>query len=173
MCPAKSGVSGVVMVVVPNVMGFCTWSPRLDKHGNSVRGIDFYRELVSTFNFHNYDNLVGGLSEKADPRARPHQTSRNLLVDLCWAAAEGDVTGLQRLVVRGVDLDAADYDGRTALHLAASEGQSNVVQYLVARGVRRDPIDRWGNTPVEDARRAGHESVVALLAETAADLRIS
>ena len=25
--PAKSSVSGVIMIVVPNVLGMCTWSP--------------------------------------------------------------------------------------------------------------------------------------------------
>ena len=44
--PAKSGVAGAVMVVVPNLMGFATFSPRLDPHGNSVRVVAFCRELV-------------------------------------------------------------------------------------------------------------------------------
>lgn len=39
--PAKSGVSGGMMIVIPNVMGICTWSPPLDKLGNSVRGVQF------------------------------------------------------------------------------------------------------------------------------------
>lgn len=39
--PAKSGVSGAVLMVVPNVMGVMCWSPPLDKVGNSVRGIRF------------------------------------------------------------------------------------------------------------------------------------
>ena len=36
--PAKSGVSGALMLVIPGLMGICVWSPRLDEHGNSVRG---------------------------------------------------------------------------------------------------------------------------------------
>ena len=39
--PAKSGVSGAVLLVVPNVMGVMCWSPPLDRVGNSVRGIHF------------------------------------------------------------------------------------------------------------------------------------
>ena len=94
---------------------------------------------------------------------RPGQTDRNLLVDLCWAASEGDLTGVRRLVVQGVDLNGADYDGRTALHLAASEGQNEIVAYFVRQRADLSPVDRWGNTPLDDAKRAGHREVVRLL----------
>ena len=86
-------------------------------------------------------------------------------MDLCWAASEGDVDGIGRLRVQGAELDGADYDGRTALHLAASEGKHAVVDYLLRHGVDPSPVDRWGNTPLDDARRAGHLQVVRLLTE--------
>ena len=66
--PAKSGVSGVILVVVPGILGFCIWSPRLDEHGNSVRGIRFCKDLVATYNFHHFDNLLPGRHDKIDPR---------------------------------------------------------------------------------------------------------
>uniref|UniRef100_A0A8C7YUE6 glutaminase n=1 Tax=Oryzias sinensis TaxID=183150 RepID=A0A8C7YUE6_9TELE len=65
--PAKSGVSGGILLVVPNVMGIVCWSPPLDKLGNSVRGIQFCLDLVELFNFHNYDNLRH-FAKKHDPR---------------------------------------------------------------------------------------------------------
>lgn len=37
--PAKSGVSGAIMIVVPGKMGICTYGPRLDKYGNSAKGV--------------------------------------------------------------------------------------------------------------------------------------
>ena len=50
--PAKSGISGCILLVVPNVMGICLWSPPLDTFGNSVRGSQFCKELVKFYPFH-------------------------------------------------------------------------------------------------------------------------
>lgn len=64
--PAKSGVGGGIMTIVPNVGGFCTFSPRLDSYGNSARGVEFFTKLTKTFNFHNFDSLE--VTDKIDPR---------------------------------------------------------------------------------------------------------
>lgn len=39
--PSKSGVSGCVLLVIPNTMGICLWSPPLDSNGNSCRAVQF------------------------------------------------------------------------------------------------------------------------------------
>ncbi|CAB1315573.1 unnamed protein product [Coregonus sp. 'balchen'] len=93
--PAKSGVSGAVLLVVPNVMGVMCWSPPLDKVGNSVRGIHFCQELVSSFNFHNYDNLRH-LVKKQDPRRQDGDDRNKSVVSLMFAAYSGDVSALRR-----------------------------------------------------------------------------
>lgn len=43
--PAKSGVAGGVLAVVPGRLGIATYSPPLDKLGNSVRGIAVCNDL--------------------------------------------------------------------------------------------------------------------------------
>jgi len=161
--PSKSGVSGAVLTVVPNVMGICSWSPRLDAQGNSVRAIDFCKRLVRRYNFHIYDGLGSGASGKIDPRLQPHADERTFVIDMCWAASEGDCKGLQRLVLRGADPNAADYDGRTPLHLAACEGRTDAVALLLELGAEPGVRDRWDNTPCAEAERCGHGGVVGLL----------
>jgi len=46
--PAKSGVGGGLIAIVPNYGVICTWSPPLNRFGNSVVGV----------------NLVAGLAEE-------------------------------------------------------------------------------------------------------------
>ena len=82
---------------------------------------------------------------------------------ICWAAAQGDLQELQRLVACGVDLNAADYDGRTGLHLAASEGNYALVVFLVKKKVNINCKDRWEGTPLADARRGNHKKVIEFL----------
>ena len=50
--PAKSGVSGGLLVVIPNRFGGGFFSPGLDRHGNSVRGVNLCRDLSTLFGLH-------------------------------------------------------------------------------------------------------------------------
>ena len=50
--PAKSGVGGGIMGVLPGQLGVAVFSPRLDPKGNSVRGLRIFSDLSRLFNLH-------------------------------------------------------------------------------------------------------------------------
>ncbi|XP_037068233.1 glutaminase kidney isoform, mitochondrial-like [Pollicipes pollicipes] len=161
--PAKSGVSGVILLVIPNVMGLALYSPALDRCGNSVRGVKLCKELVYRFNFHHFDN-VSASGEKIDPRKTSNEKRADMVHRLLFAAAAGDLTAIKRYSLMEMHLEAADYDGRTALHLAAAEGHVHIVRFLLQKcSVLVDAKDRWGSAPVDDAQLAGHEDITKLL----------
>lgn len=163
--PAKSGVSGAMLIVVPNVMGICVWSPPLDPLGNSCRGLQFCEELIQRFNFHKYDNIRYA-SHKKDPRRYKFETTGLSIVNLLFSAASGDLSALRRHHLSGMDMTLSDYDGRTALHLASAEGHLSCVDFLLSQcGVPHDPRDRWGSRPLNEAETFSHTAVVKFLKE--------
>ncbi|AWN74668.1 glutaminase A [Legionella anisa] len=54
--PAKSGVSGGIIAVIPNKMAIAVYSPNLDKTGTSIRGEAVLKELSRLWNLHLISN---------------------------------------------------------------------------------------------------------------------
>ncbi|MGF6432608.1 MULTISPECIES: glutaminase A [Bradyrhizobium] len=50
--PAKSGVGGGILAALPARLGLGSYSPKLDKHGNSVRGIKVCETLSAHYDLH-------------------------------------------------------------------------------------------------------------------------
>ena len=60
--PAKSGVSGGIMAVVPGKLGIAVFSPGLDAYGNSVRGTAVCEEISERLSLHVFtDNIEDAL----------------------------------------------------------------------------------------------------------------
>ncbi|CAI5514501.1 unnamed protein product [Closterium sp. Naga37s-1] len=63
----------------------------------------------------------------ADEPSFRNRLVQETLMNLCYAAKRGDMLECFRLAAGGFDVAAADYDGRTPMHLAAVTGQDKVV----------------------------------------------
>src|SRR5207248_569371 len=80
------------------------------------------------------------------------------------------------LLENGADVDAKDYYGWTALHIAAESGDEALVRLLLDKGA--DPNTKrtgfsWAeSTALHIAAACGHEAVVDVLLEKGADIEI-
>jgi len=178
--PAKSSESGCVMIVVPNVGGFCIWSPKLDQNRCSVKGGAFCKELVKRFVFHNFDIFSKDKNEKTEINLSKEDSKEcnnekyyqinpirrdddEEVSSLLFAAYENDISTIHSLLMRKLDLNISDYDGRTALHIACSEGHTEVVKFLMKHGANPTIKDRMNNTPLDDAIRCSHTQIIDFL----------
>ncbi|MDN3495900.1 glutaminase A [Planococcus sp. APC 4015] len=97
--PAKSGVSGGLMAVAPSQFGVAAFSPRLDAHGNSVRGIAAVETIAERFGMH----LLEPHESLATPAVRIEETVDGRVLHL---GGELGFAGTERVV--GVLRDLAD-----------------------------------------------------------------
>lgn len=126
--PAKSGVAGGVVAVLPGQLGIGVFSPRLDARGNSVRGVEVCKRLSRDFRLHSlrvvrsthsairaqYDVAGVGSKRMRDPeeRALLDKVGRRghvieLQGDIGFAGIEG---AIRRLVEQSDTIDAAVID---------------------------------------------------------------
>lgn len=131
--PAKSGVSGGILAVLPDHVGLAVFSPRLDEIGNSVRGTACLRALSESMSLHLFEPMPA-----ARPRChRPVSEWRDAL-DAAYAqcssiaggavttyspplaAADPDALGMAVCTIAGEELDVGAADRMFSLQAAAN-----------------------------------------------------
>ena len=133
--PAKSGVSGGLLAVLPSQFGVASYAPPLNEHGNSVRGVAAFRSLSERYGSHLFEPRVGRL-----------HTVRHRTVD-------ADDPGTVRYALQG-DLDVAgtesvlwqltsepDSTRRVVVDLGATDRVSEHAGQLLAEMSRRYLVD--------------------------------
>ena len=132
--PAKSGVSGGILAVLPSQFGVSSYAPRLNEHGNSVRGVAAFRSLSLRYGSHLFEPRVGRLHtvrRRTEDPDDPGTVRYALQGDLDVAGTESVLWQLMtepdstRRVV--VDLGVADRISGHAGELLAEMGR----RYLV------------------------------------------
>ncbi|VDM79580.1 unnamed protein product [Strongylus vulgaris] len=144
--PAKSGVAGDMIMVIPNVMGIAIYSPRLDSLGNTYRGLKFAEAFIEKFNFHNYDSLVYSDCKKMDPRKVVTELDQDNTSRFMYAAKNGDISAMKSGIRRRC--------GLSELRVVKVEG--------VTRS-QHQPQDKFDRTPLDDAKHFNHEDCIEIL----------
>lgn len=121
--PAKSGVAGGIIVVVPGKLGFATYEPNLSPEGNSVKGVQFIKNIAKQFDY----SIFG--------------EQKNLI----QMVAAGLYEDVKQALERGEDVNQQDYDGRTPLHVACDKEDKKMTQLLLHHGADETITDRFGN----------------------------
>ena len=89
---------------------------------------------------------------------------------LLEAAYGGHLAVVQYLIENGTNVNRANTDGWTALHLAAQQGHLPVVQYLIENGTDINSKASNGGTALHAAAATGMLEVVQYLLKNGADL---
>jgi uncharacterized protein len=88
------------------------------------------------------------------------------------AAMRGDLETVRRLVKQGVNVNAAQGDGMTALHWAADRGNAAMTDLLLRAGAKASvkAVTRIGNyTPLHIASKSGNPAVVRAILRAGGD----
>ncbi|WBL19049.1 glutaminase A [Citricoccus sp. NR2] len=176
--PAKSGVGGGLLVVIPGQVGIAVYSPPLDEHGTSVRGSAAVKQLTADLGLHYGDAPPVGrstlrasyaLSESTSGVPRPHRMSEALerlgkhghVIEISGDLGFAETEILAHTVAEIdpdittvlLDLRAVDEFGRSAIHLLV-----RLVRQFLAENrdlALIDQDDRLTGLMVEAAERAG------------------
>ncbi len=80
-----------------------------------------------------------------------------------------DLAGIEALLKKGADANAADLDGTTPLMLAVHERNADMVQALLKAGANVEVANRYGATALHTAARNGDAKVAQLLLDAGAN----
>jgi hypothetical protein len=106
------------------------------------------------------------LKNKAAKEEGRREVPINEFFDL---AVRGPVSALRGVVVGGVDVNAKNDLGKTALMVASTRGKMAIVEYLVAAGADLDIRDSQGYTALHEAAFEGHVLIVRHLVDAGAE----
>ncbi len=85
------------------------------------------------------------------------------------AAEQRDKASVRTLLQTGVDVNAAQVDGTTALHWAAYHDDPEMAGVLVRADANVSAVNRYGASALAEACRNGNAAIVKLLLEAGAD----
>jgi len=135
--PAKSGVGGGIIAVLPGRLGIAVFSPLLDEHGNSARGVAVCRQIARELNL---SLLRSSIDEMPPIRAvRAEREGQILAIEL---QGHLDFTAVERAVRTVLDASppprfvVLDLRYITDIYQATGRFRDSLAAILAERGGR-------------------------------------
>lgn len=102
------------------------------------------------------DLMEAGARAEGDLESPLHEAARNGNTHLAHALLDGG----------HADVNARNFENRTALHVATERNNVHMVEFLLSRGAQTDFIDINGNTPLDIARQYARRDIIDLLRDS-------
>ncbi|MFD9148525.1 glutaminase [Streptomyces diastaticus] len=143
--PAKSGVSGGILGALPGQVGIGVLSPRLDRHGNSVRGVRVCERLSADMGLHLMEAPAPARSALRGGRVLHGPGSRSALVHELQGTLQ--FAGAERLV-HGIAHTPPGHD-EIGLDLTRVHSVNSVARRMILETVRRLTLDGHAVTLID------------------------
>ncbi|XP_059141189.1 putative ankyrin repeat protein RF_0381 [Physella acuta] len=98
------------------------------------------------FNVCNTVEYLKEIQEKVTQPSNGKNTPLHIAISVCWGRSNNTIIDL--LLKSGANVNDADENGRTPLHLAAITGDHALVEALVRRGAKINNVDNFGMFPL-------------------------
>lgn len=134
--PAKSGVSGGIIGVLPGQVGIAVFSPRLDRHGNSARGVRLFERLSRDMGLHLMESSQGSRAAIRRQRAAGDHDSVPSIYEL-----QGDVRFAEAESILHVLAEEPEGVGTVVLDLTRVHGVDAAGRRMVLEAARRLRLD--------------------------------
>jgi glutaminase len=156
--PAKSGVSGGLVAVLPGQFGIGVFSPRLDGRGNSVRAIRVCERLAAEYSLHpfRFQPIVRGVVRRSYRGDRVHSNRQR-------AESESDALATLGRAIAVFELQGDLFFGSTELLYRRVMKELDDVAYVILDFRRATGVDQAARTILDGLQRALYESGRTLL----------
>ncbi|XP_044726615.1 serine/threonine-protein phosphatase 6 regulatory ankyrin repeat subunit B-like [Chrysoperla carnea] len=104
-------------------------------------------------------NANVNVREKTSLETPLHKSARSKNVEIC-----------EMLLNKGVDVDAGERNGLTALHIVTQEGSNDIVKLLLERGAEVDSKTKYNITPLYFSAQRGQQEIIETLLKFGADI---
>jgi len=173
--PAKNALSGVVMAIVPGVMGISVYDYEESQQGKleNISMLEFFLEFSYNFPFgtkatHTNVQLdhsneeEGATVNRFDPRSQHAAVMAGLWTQITEAIHGGD-HAIEEFETLGPQiLKMTDYYDRTLLHLAALYSKNpGLIRFLLERGADTTAEDLFGKVPKDYINSSNAEALAA------------